>query len=214
MRYSVGSGITSFLNAAESGKMLCGFCTAKLHSNINHGQAYPADSWRREPAPGCLVTARWAAAVRRHPRAAAAPRPQAPLPRSGSWALCCPASRHSTRRRTPCRQLESWTRSRFHEYPRQIQVSVYTCLSNLSGTAKETFLTVLRIHDILVWIRIRGFMPLTNGSGFGSGSCYFVIDLIAANKKLNFWSFSACYFLKVQLHHLSKIKSQKEVTKQ
>ncbi len=29
---------------------------------------------------------------------------------------------------------------------------------------------VLRIHDILVWIRIRGSMPLTNGSRFGSGS--------------------------------------------
>jgi hypothetical protein len=35
-----------------------------------------------------------------------------------------------------------------------------------------TILTVLRIHDILVWIqiriwiRIRGFMPLTNESGF------------------------------------------------
>jgi ataxia telangiectasia mutated family protein len=28
---------------------------------------------------------------------------------------------------------------------------------------------VLRIHDILGWIRIRGSMPLTNGSG----SCYF-----------------------------------------
>ncbi len=32
---------------------------------------------------------------------------------------------------------------------------------------------VLRIHDILVWIRIRGSMPLTNGSGCGSGSSYF-----------------------------------------
>ncbi len=30
---------------------------------------------------------------------------------------------------------------------------------------------VLRIHDILVWIRIRGSMPLTNGSG--SRSFYF-----------------------------------------
>ncbi len=32
-------------------------------------------------------------------------------------------------------------------------------------------LAVLRIHDILVWIRIRGSMPLTDGcgSGFGSG---------------------------------------------
>jgi hypothetical protein len=27
---------------------------------------------------------------------------------------------------------------------------------------------VLRIHDILGWIRIRGSMPLTNGSGSGS----------------------------------------------
>ncbi len=31
------------------------------------------------------------------------------------------------------------------------------------------FLPVLRIHDILVWVRIRGSMLLTNGSG----SCYF-----------------------------------------
>ncbi len=33
----------------------------------------------------------------------------------------------------------------------------------------EQFKAVLRIHDILGWIRIRGSMPLTNGSG----SCYF-----------------------------------------
>ncbi len=46
---------------------------------------------------------------------------------------------------------------------------------------------VLRIHDILVWIRIRGSVPLSNGSGSGS---------------------------KVLLHHFSKVKSQKEVTKQ
>jgi hypothetical protein len=38
----------------------------------------------------------------------------------------------------------------------------------------------------------------------------FIIDLQDANKK----SFSAYYFLKVDLHHFSKIKSQKEVTKQ
>jgi hypothetical protein len=31
----------------------------------------------------------------------------------------------------------------------------------------------LRMLDILVWIRIRGSIPLSNGSGFGSGSCYF-----------------------------------------
>jgi hypothetical protein len=35
--------------------------------------------------------------------------------------------------------------------------------------AKGTFNTVLRIHEILVRIRIRGSIPLTNGSG----SCYF-----------------------------------------
>ncbi len=35
------------------------------------------------------------------------------------------------------------------------------------------FQQVFRTNDILVWIRIRGSMPLTNGSGFGSGSCYF-----------------------------------------
>ncbi len=37
-------------------------------------------------------------------------------------------------------------------------------LENLLGGCKP----VLRIHDILGWIRIRGSMPLTNGSGFGS----------------------------------------------
>jgi hypothetical protein len=66
---------------------------------------------------------------------------------------------------------------------------------------------VFRIHDILGWIRIRGSMPLTNGSG----SCYFVIDLQDASKNLIFNTiFSANYFLKVHLHHFSKIKSQKE----
>ncbi len=32
---------------------------------------------------------------------------------------------------------------------------------------------VFRIHEILVKIRIRGFIALTDGSGFGSGSCSF-----------------------------------------
>jgi hypothetical protein len=42
-----------------------------------------------------------------------------------------------------------------------------------------------------------------------------VIELQNANKKLIFKeSFPAYYFLKVHLHHFSKIKSQKEVTKQ
>jgi len=42
----------------------------------------------------------------------------------------------------------------------------------------------------------------------------FIIDLQDANKKQILYSFSAYYFLKVYLHHFSKIKSQKEVTKQ
>ncbi len=41
--------------------------------------------------------------------------------------------------------------------------------------ASNYFLPVLRIYDILVWIRIliRGSMPLTNGSGSVFRSCYF-----------------------------------------
>ncbi len=40
---------------------------------------------------------------------------------------------------------------------------------------------VLRIHDILVWIRIRRSMPLTN-----LDPPFFVTDLQEANKKLIF----------------------------
>ncbi len=70
----------------------------------------------------------------------------------------------------------------------------------------------LRIHDILVWIRIREPMSLTNGSG--SGYYYFVIDIQDANKKLISKKNSADYFLQVHLHHFSKIKRQKEVIQQ
>jgi hypothetical protein len=43
----------------------------------------------------------------------------------------------------------------------------------------------------------------------------FVIDLQEADKKNNLKkSFSAYYCLKIHLHHFSKIKCQKEVTKQ
>jgi hypothetical protein len=38
----------------------------------------------------------------------------------------------------------------------------------------------------------------------------FIIDLQDTNRKLILKSFSAYFFLKVQLHHFSKIKSQKE----
>jgi hypothetical protein len=75
------------------------------------------------------------------------------------------------------------------------------------------FRAVLRIHDILVWIRIHihGSMPLTNGSGFGSGSWISSLNFKMQTKNLFFKTiFSAYYFLKVHLHHFSKIKSQKE----
>ncbi len=72
---------------------------------------------------------------------------------------------------------------------------------------------LLRIHDILVWIRIRGSMPLTNGSGCGSGSFYFHHWPLRCHKKINLKSFSAYFSLKVLLRHFTKIKSKKEVTK-
>jgi hypothetical protein len=42
----------------------------------------------------------------------------------------------------------------------------------------------------------------------------FILDLQDANKKQNKKVFAAYYFVKVLLHHFSKVKSQKEVTKQ
>jgi hypothetical protein len=81
---------------------------------------------------------------------------------------------------------------------------------------QHIFFAVLQIRDILVWIRIRGSMLLTNGSGFGSGcgSFYFHNSSRCQQKTNLKKSFPAHYFLKVLLHHFSKIKSQKEVTKQ
>ncbi len=76
--------------------------------------------------------------------------------------------------------------------------------------------SVLRIHDILGWIRIRGSIPLTNGSGFGSGSWIRILLFSSLTFKMpaknEFFDtiFSAYYFLKVHLHHFSKIKSEKE----
>ncbi len=46
---------------------------------------------------------------------------------------------------------------------------------------------MLRIHEILVWIRIRGSMPLTNGSGFGTGPgsvSVFLSGIVNADVKL------------------------------
>jgi hypothetical protein len=61
-----------------------------------------------------------------------------------------------------------------------------------------------RIHASDWWIRILDPDP-----------AIFVIDLQDGSKKLNFNTiFSAYYFLKVHLHHFSKIKSQKESQKE
>jgi hypothetical protein len=75
------------------------------------------------------------------------------------------------------------------------------------------------IHNRSVKISVRdplhfgvgGSMPLTNGPD--PAIC--VVDLQDATKKLIlFKSFSAYYFLKVHLHHFSKLEGAKEVTKQ
>jgi hypothetical protein len=69
-------------------------------------------------------------------------------------------------------------------------------IGGLDSTVPSCQGPVFRIHDILVWIRIRGSMPLTNGSGFGTwirsldpDPAIFVIDLQDASKKLIFNSF-------------------------
>ena len=74
---------------------------------------------------------------------------------------------------------------------------------------------VFRIHDILGWIRIRilGAMLLTNGSGSGSWIRILLFSSLTfkMQAKNQFFNtiFSDYYFLKVHLHHFSKIKSQK-----
>jgi len=72
----------------------------------------------------------------------------------------------------------------------------------------------------LIWIRIRHrrSMPLTDGSGFGFGSGSWIRILLFASltfkmqAKNKFFNtiFSTSYFLKLHLHHFSKMKSQNE----
>ena len=70
--------------------------------------------------------------------------------------------------------------------------------------------------DILGWIRIRirGAMPMTNGSGSGSWIRILLFSSLIFKmpaKNLFFNTIlSAYYFLKLHSHHFSKIKSQKE----
>jgi hypothetical protein len=68
----------------------------------------------------------------------------------------------------------------------------------------------------VIVVRIRGSMPLTNGSGsgWGSGSCYFRHWLSRRQQKIIFLKWIFCLFLfEGTLNHFSKIKSQTEVTK-
>ncbi len=74
----------------------------------------------------------------------------------------------------------------------------------------KSFTAVFRIHDILVWIRIRGSMPLTNGSGSECGSCCFRHWPSRRQEKTNKKSFSVYYFLKVNLHLFPKIEVRKQ----
>ncbi len=73
---------------------------------------------------------------------------------------------------------------------------------------------VLWIHDILVWIPIRGSVSLTYESGFGSwsrsGSCSF-LQCPSRCQQHFFLHFFAYYLLKVHLHHSLKKNSHTEV---
>jgi hypothetical protein len=73
--------------------------------------------------------------------------------------------------------------------------------------------TLLRTNQkIRIGFSESGYRYLTNNPDLVLATeLIFVIDLQDANKKLIFLqSFSAYYFLKVHLHHFSKIKSQKD----
>ena len=82
-----------------------------------------------------------------------------------------------------------------------------------SGSADPYLWPVFRIHDI--WFGSGSADPCLWLMDPDPNPAIFVIDLQDTNKKL-IWkkSFPAYYSLRVHLHHFSKIKSPKEVTKQ
>ncbi len=90
----------------------------------------------------------------------------------------------------------------------------YTGGTGMQKRIQPLFSPVLRMtwHDILVWIRIRWSIPLTNGSGSWIRILLFRHWPLRCQQTLIlFKKFSAFNFLKVHLHHFSKIKSQKEL---
>jgi hypothetical protein len=88
------------------------------------------------------------------------------------------------------------------------------CQHVFAHLSKKSLEAVLWIRDILIRIRIRGSVPLTYGSRFGSGSCFFRQWLTRCNKKSYFFqSFFAYYFMKVHLHYTSVFKDKKSKKK-
>ena len=86
--------------------------------------------------------------------------------------------------------------------------SAFFCPSTKSCKAKNRkayyLYSVMRIHDILGWIqiRIRGSMPVTNGSGSGSWIRILLFSSLT-------FKMPAKNLLKLHLHHYLKIKSTK-----
>ncbi len=77
-------------------------------------------------------------------------------------------------------------------------------------------MAVLRIHDILGWIRIRilGSMPLTYGSGFGSGSwlrtlLFSTLTFKMPAKNLFFNTIFSAYYLLFEANFTSFFKDKK-----
>ncbi len=95
----------------------------------------------------------------------------------------------------------------------RLQCHFYFHIINIRIYANRRFWTSNRGEDIdLVgsghfWGQCSGSMTFWCGSGSADPCLWliFVIDLRVANKKYCFLSFSAYYFLKVHLHHFSKV---------
>ncbi len=87
-------------------------------------------------------------------------------------------------------------------------------LSKRSTKARRQLAAVFRIRDILVLIRILGSVPLTNGSGYGSGSGSLLFSSVTFQTLLENNCFLQIFMLisilKVHVNQYSKIKSHKK----